>query len=108
MAAVSCGMLREAFLCTSASSLQRLLWLFCCAAGNVEKLQKMLKIAEMRNDVMGRFHNALYLGDIRERVKILEDAGEPWVPTLGSFRGLGEQLSRLSGSPARRPAGSGE
>ena len=35
----------------------------------------MLKIAEMRNDVMGRFHNALYLGDIRERVKILEDAG---------------------------------
>lgn len=80
----------------------------CCAAGNVEKLQKMLKIAEMRNDVMGRFHNALYLGDIRERVKILEDAGEPWVPILGSFRGLGEQLSRLSGSPARRPAGSGE
>lgn len=36
----------------------------------------MLKIAEMRNDVMGRFHNALYLGDVRERVKILEDAGQ--------------------------------
>lgn len=27
--------------------------------GNLEKLQKMLKIADMRNDVMGRFHNAL-------------------------------------------------
>ena len=47
----------------------------------------MLKIAEMRNDVMGRFHNALYLGDIRERVKILEDAGQPLVPTPSSFLG---------------------
>ena len=27
--------------------------------GNLEKLQKMLKIADMRHDVMGRFHNAL-------------------------------------------------
>ena len=83
MAALAYGMLKNAFRCTPAdaqahstlSSLQRLLRPFCGAAGNVEKLQKMLKIAEMRNDVMGRFHNALYLGDIRERVKILEDAG---------------------------------
>ena len=44
--------------------------------GNMEKLAKMLKISEMRNDVMGSFHNALYLGDVRERVRILEDAGE--------------------------------
>lgn len=36
--------------------------------GNLEKLRKMLKIAEMRGDVMGRFHNALYLGDVREQV----------------------------------------
>ncbi len=43
--------------------------------GNLEKLAKMLKISEMRNDVMGSFHNALYLGDIRERVRILEEAG---------------------------------
>ncbi len=43
--------------------------------GNMEKLAKMLKISEMRTDVMGSFHNALYLGDIRERVQILEDAG---------------------------------
>ena len=44
-------------------------------AGNSEKLAKMGKIAEMRGDVMGAFHNALYLGDIRERTRILEDAG---------------------------------
>ena len=43
--------------------------------GNLERLQKMLKIADMRGDVMGRFHNALYLGDARERVRILEEAG---------------------------------
>lgn len=44
--------------------------------GNVEKLQKMLKIAEMRGDIMSRFHNALYLGAVEERVRILEDAGQ--------------------------------
>lgn len=44
--------------------------------GNREKLQKMMKISEMRNDVMGRFHNALYLGDAVERVKILKDVGQ--------------------------------
>ncbi|KAL8143768.1 hypothetical protein V2J09_016800 [Rumex salicifolius] len=43
--------------------------------GNTEKLSKMLKIAEMNNDVMGQFHNALYMGDVRERVKVLENAG---------------------------------
>ena len=43
--------------------------------GNVEKLRKMLKIAELRNDVMSRFHNSLYLGDASERVRILEEAG---------------------------------
>lgn len=29
----------------------------------------MLKISEMRQDAMARFHNALYLGDAAERVK---------------------------------------
>ena len=43
--------------------------------GNLEKLSKMLKIAEMRNDTMGAFHNALYLGDVKERVKLLSEAG---------------------------------
>ena len=43
--------------------------------GNLERLAKMLKISEMRGDVMGRFHNALYLGDVRERLRCLEDAG---------------------------------
>ena len=44
--------------------------------GNVDKLRKMLKISEMRGDVMSRFHNSLYLGDIVERIKLLEEAGQ--------------------------------
>jgi hypothetical protein len=32
----------------------------------------MLKIAEMRGDVMGRFHNAMYLGDVHEQVSRLQ------------------------------------
>ena len=45
--------------------------------GNTEKLTKMLRIAEMRGDVMGRFHNALYLGDVQERIKILREQHQP-------------------------------
>eukprot|EP00741_Cyanophora_paradoxa_P009442 tig00000144_g9146.t1 len=44
--------------------------------GNVDKLRKMLKIAEMRGDVMGRFQNALYIGDVAERLAVLEQAGQ--------------------------------
>jgi hypothetical protein len=44
----------------------------CCvrlaSTGQLDRLRKMLKIAEMRGDVMGRFHNAMYLGDVHEQV----------------------------------------
>ena len=56
--------------------------------GNVEKLSKMLKIAEMRNDIMGRFHNALYLGDVRARIRILEEAGAVVLRLLMQFAQL--------------------
>jgi len=48
--------------------------------GNEDKLTKMLRIAEYRNDIMGRFHNALYLGNVAERVKILEEVGQRTCP----------------------------
>lgn len=51
-------------------SWERLSFLYLIT-GNTERLRKMLKIAEMRGDVMGRFHNALYLGDAREQVQWL-------------------------------------
>lgn len=57
----------------------------------------MLKIAEMRNDVMGRFHNALYLGDVRERVKILEDAGQIALAYVtAATHGLEEDAARYN------------
>ena len=55
----------------------------------------MLKIAEMRNDVMGRFHNALYMGDVRERIKILEDAGQVALAYVtAASHGLEEDAAR--------------
>ncbi|CAI0474600.1 unnamed protein product [Linum tenue] len=65
--------------------------------GNLEKLSKMLKIAEVKNDVMGQFHNALYLGDIQERVKILETAGQiPLAYITAKVHGLEEVAERLA------------
>jgi coatomer protein complex subunit alpha (xenin) len=43
--------------------------------GDTDKLRKMLKISSMRGDIMGRYHNALLLGDASERVKVLEESG---------------------------------
>ncbi|KAF8025391.1 hypothetical protein BT93_F2284 [Corymbia citriodora subsp. variegata] len=66
--------------------------------GNMDKLTKMLKIAEVKNDVMGQFHNALYLGDVRERIKILENAGHlPLAYITASAHGLQEVAERLKG-----------
>lgn len=48
-------------------SWERLSFLYLIT-GNLDRLRKMLKIAEMRGDVMSRFQNALYLGDVREQV----------------------------------------
>ncbi|MQL80255.1 hypothetical protein Taro_012713 [Colocasia esculenta] len=65
--------------------------------GNMEKLSKMLKIAEIKNDVMGQFHNALYLGDVQERVKILENAGQlPLAYITASVHGLTDVAERLA------------
>ena len=40
--------------------------------GNLEKLRKMMKIAEIRKDSSAQFQTALYLGDVAERVKVLK------------------------------------
>ena len=44
--------------------------------GAREKLQKMVKIAELRSDPMSQFHNAMYLGDYEEMVKVLAESGQ--------------------------------
>jgi coatomer protein complex subunit alpha (xenin) len=64
--------------------------------GNIDKLRKMLKISEMRNDTMGRFHNALYLGDVAERVKLLDEVGQTTLAyTTAATHGLHEEAEAL-------------
>ncbi|MED6199381.1 hypothetical protein PIB30_075419 [Stylosanthes scabra] len=75
---------------------ERLSFLYL-VTGNLEKLSKMLKIAEVKNNVMGQFHNALYLGDVRERVKILENVGHlPLAYVTASVHGLHDVAERLA------------
>ncbi|CAN1836462.1 Coatomer subunit alpha-1 [Linum perenne] len=77
-------------------NLERLSFLYL-VTGNLDKLSKMLKIAEVKNDVMGQFHNALYLGNIQERVKILENAGQiPLAYITAKVHGLEDVTERLA------------
>lgn len=44
--------------------------------GNLEKLKKMMKIAEIRKDTSSHFQTALQLGDTKERIRILKNCGQ--------------------------------
>ncbi|XP_047539702.1 coatomer subunit alpha isoform X1 [Vanessa atalanta] len=44
--------------------------------GNLDKLRKMMKIAEIRKDVSSQFQGALLLGDVTERIRLLKNAGQ--------------------------------
>lgn len=64
--------------------------------GDTEKLKKMLKIANMRDDIMGRYHNALLLGDVAERVKVLEESGNfPLAYITAKLHSLEEAAERI-------------
>ncbi|KAI9874172.1 MAG: hypothetical protein M1830_010106 [Pleopsidium flavum] len=43
------------------------------ATGDQEKLSRMAKIAEHRGDFTSRFQNALYLGDVDNRIQMFQD-----------------------------------
>jgi coatomer protein complex subunit alpha (xenin) len=64
--------------------------------GDTEKLRKMLKISNMRGDIMGRYHNALLLGDAAERVAVLETSGNlPLAYVCAKMHGLPEDAERI-------------
>jgi coatomer protein complex subunit alpha (xenin) len=44
--------------------------------GKQDYLRKMLEISQKRGDIMSRFSNALLLGDIDERIKVLADSNQ--------------------------------
>lgn len=51
---------------------EKLSFLYLCTGDN-SKLARMAKIAEHRGDYTSRFHNALYLGDVEDRVQMLKE-----------------------------------
>ncbi|KAJ3041599.1 hypothetical protein HK097_002233 [Rhizophlyctis rosea] len=65
--------------------------------GSVDKLKKMLKIAEMRGDSMSRYHNALYLGDVEEQVQVLKEVGQlPLAYLAAQTHGLTEEAAAIA------------
>eukprot|EP00727_Mastigamoeba_balamuthi_P011244 m51a1_g6742 Coatomer subunit alpha (1272) ;mRNA; r:252179-256364 len=68
--------------------------------GNTVKLEKMLRIAEMRGDPESRFHNALYTGDAAERAKVLADAGLAQLArAVATSNGLAELVPPATDEP---------
>ncbi|XP_076809045.1 coatomer subunit alpha-like [Clavelina lepadiformis] len=64
--------------------------------GNLEKLRKMMKIAEIRKDTSGHYQAALYLGDVSERVKVLKNCGQKSLAFLtAATHGLTEEAEQL-------------
>lgn len=64
--------------------------------GDTEKLRKMLKISNMRQDIMGRYHNALLLGDAAERVAVLLESGNmPLAYISAVIHGLEEDAEKI-------------
>ncbi|XP_022308214.2 coatomer subunit alpha-like [Crassostrea virginica] len=67
--------------------------------GNLEKLRKMMKIAEIRKDTSGHYQNALFLGDVGERVKILKGVGQKSLAYLtAATHGMEEEAEQLKES----------
>ena len=65
--------------------------------GNRGHLSKMLKIAQHRKNRMSRYHNALYLGDVEERVRVLEEVGQIALAYVtAATNGLVEDSERLA------------
>ncbi|KAI8910981.1 coatomer WD associated region-domain-containing protein [Gorgonomyces haynaldii] len=64
--------------------------------GNQEKLQKMLKIAQHRGDIMSTYQNALYLGDVHAQVHTLQESGQyPLAYLAAKTYGLEEEASAI-------------
>lgn len=66
------------------------------AGGNETNLRQMMKIAQLRGDPMSRFQNAMYLGDISERIQLLQDVGQiPLAYMTAKSHGLHEQAQSI-------------
>lgn len=65
--------------------------------GNLEKLKKMNKIAEIRKDVSAQYHGALVLGDVKERFNILKNCNQKSLAYLtAATHNLTEEAEEMS------------
>lgn len=81
--------------------------------GNTDKSRKMLTVAQKRQDPSARFHNALLVGDARERVNVLLEAGMlPLAYACAAKHGMHEKAAEiaemLGGQVPELPKGDGE
>ena len=60
--------------CTKTKDFEKLAFLYA-VAGNVDKLRRLLKIAEARGDGGQRIHVSMLLGDVLEKIAVLRSAG---------------------------------
>lgn len=73
----------------------KLLFLYLLT-GNLEKLKKMIKIAEIRKDISAQYQGALFLGDTLERIKILKNFGQESLAYLtAATHGYTEEAEEL-------------
>lgn len=64
--------------------------------GNLDKLKKMNKIAEIRKDVSAQYQGALLLGDVKERISILKNCGQHSLAYLtAATHGFEEEAEQL-------------
>lgn len=66
------------------------------ATGDQEKLKRMAKIAEHRGDMTARFQNALYLGDVQNRIEMFQEIDlYPLAYMTAKAHGLEEQCQSI-------------
>ncbi|MCJ1432588.1 hypothetical protein MMC27_001945 [Xylographa pallens] len=66
------------------------------ATGDQEKLARMAKIAEHRGDVTSRFQNALYLGDVENRIQMFKEIDQyPLAYMTAKAHGLDEECKLI-------------
>ncbi|KAG0638051.1 coatomer WD associated region-domain-containing protein [Tuber brumale] len=64
--------------------------------GDTEKLNRMAKIAEHRNDYTSRFQNAIYLGDVETRIQMLKEIDlYPLAYVTAKAHGLNEECEAI-------------
>lgn len=73
--------------------------------GNETNLRKMLEISRLQNDPLMRFQNAVYLGDIEERIQLLQDVGQiPLAYMTAKSHGLTEKAEAILAAAGKTEA----